>query len=133
MVVADLLCSQQPSTIKLQQLELNPAGFVQPLHGDMSQQAREAVLQRFRDGRVMCLIATDVAARGLDIANVDLVVHYELPRDHESFLHRQAPGGHTAGVCNLLLHLVIRSELSEGCSLCAVPSVSRLCVAATAA
>lgn len=37
------------------------------------------MLQRFRDGKTLCLVATDVAARGLDIPNVDLVVHYELP------------------------------------------------------
>ena len=64
---------------------------LQALHGDMSQAGREAVLQRFRDGKVMVLVATDVAARGLDIANVDLVVHYELPKDQESFLHRRVP------------------------------------------
>lgn len=64
---------------------------MQALHGDMSQAGREDVLQRFRDGRVMVLVATDVAARGLDIPNVDLVVHYELPRDPDSFLHRCCP------------------------------------------
>ena len=61
---------------------------LQALHGDMSQAGREDVLQRFRDGRLLVLVATDVAARGLDIPNVDLVVHYELPRDADSFLHR---------------------------------------------
>jgi superfamily II DNA/RNA helicase len=51
----------------------------QALHGDIAQSSRERVLQRFRDGKTLCLVATDVAARGLDIPNVDLVVHYELP------------------------------------------------------
>lgn len=52
---------------------------VQALHGDIAQSNRERVLKRFRDGKLLVLVATDVAARGLDIPAVDLVVHYELP------------------------------------------------------
>lgn len=52
---------------------------MQALHGDIAQSSRERVLKRFREGKTLCLVATDVAARGLDIPNVDLVVHYELP------------------------------------------------------
>ena len=52
---------------------------VQALHGDIAQSARERTLLRFREGKTRVLVATDVAARGLDIPNVDLVVHYELP------------------------------------------------------
>ena len=58
------------------------------LHGDIAQAQRERTLKRFRDGRFSVLVATDVAARGLDISDVDLVVHYELPNDSESFVHR---------------------------------------------
>lgn len=58
------------------------------LHGDMSQADRERKLNNFRKGKYSVLVATDVAARGLDIPNVDLVLHYELPNDTESFLHR---------------------------------------------
>ena len=58
------------------------------LHGDIAQAQRERTLQRFRDNRFSVLIATDVAARGLDISDVDLVIHYELPNDVESFVHR---------------------------------------------
>lgn len=54
----------------------------------MSQADRERKLNNFRKGRYSVLVATDVAARGLDIPNVDLVLHYELPTDTESFLHR---------------------------------------------
>ncbi|KAK9807696.1 hypothetical protein WJX72_006359 [[Myrmecia] bisecta] len=63
------------------------------LHGDIAQKHREKILQDFRDGKFVCLVATDVAARGLDIANVDLVVHYELPQEVESFLHRSGRTG----------------------------------------
>ncbi|GAB4820300.1 hypothetical protein N2152v2_007346 [Parachlorella kessleri] len=62
------------------------------LHGDMSQREREKVLESFREGKTSVLVATDVAARGLDITDVDLVVHYELPQDPEAFLHRSGAG-----------------------------------------
>ncbi|XP_047069940.1 DEAD-box ATP-dependent RNA helicase 53-like [Lolium rigidum] len=60
----------------------------QALHGDISQNQRERTLSGFRDGRFNILVATDVAARGLDIPNVDLVVHYEIPNSSELFVHR---------------------------------------------
>jgi len=58
------------------------------LHGDIAQSQRERTLQRFRQDKFSVLVATDVAARGLDVDNVDLVVHYELPNETESFVHR---------------------------------------------
>ena len=58
------------------------------LHGDITQQMRERVINRFREGKVELLIATDVAARGLDIDEVDLVVNYDLPQDPEDYVHR---------------------------------------------
>lgn len=63
------------------------------LHGDISQSQREKTLKSFRDGRISVLIATDVAARGLDIPNVDLVIHYELANDSETFVHRSGRTG----------------------------------------
>ena len=58
------------------------------LQGDLSQAAREGVLAKFRAGRVNCLFATDVAARGLDIPNVETVVHYHPARQLNAFTHR---------------------------------------------
>jgi len=58
------------------------------LHGDMTQMMRERVLNRFRDGAVEVLVATDVAARGLDIEGVEVVFNYDLPADPEDYLHR---------------------------------------------
>ncbi|KAI8476815.1 MAG: P-loop containing nucleoside triphosphate hydrolase protein [Monoraphidium minutum] len=63
------------------------------LHGDIPQAQREKTLQRFRDGTFTVLVATDVAARGLDIPSVDLIVHYDIPQDNESFLHRSGRTG----------------------------------------
>ncbi|HKM09556.1 MAG TPA: DEAD/DEAH box helicase [Candidatus Methanomethylophilaceae archaeon] len=58
------------------------------LHGDMPQAKRERTIRDFRNNRFQVLIATDVAARGLDINNIDLVVNYDIPMDSESYLHR---------------------------------------------
>ncbi|KAL4367280.1 hypothetical protein GQ457_05G016940 [Hibiscus cannabinus] len=63
------------------------------LHGDISQTQREATLSGFRNGNFNILVATDVAARGLDIPSVDLVIHYELPNTSETFVHRTGRTG----------------------------------------
>ena len=58
------------------------------LHGDIAQKQREVTLRRFKEGKFNVLVATDVAARGLDIPNVDLIVQLEPPKDIESYIHR---------------------------------------------
>ncbi|XP_030458657.2 DEAD-box ATP-dependent RNA helicase 3, chloroplastic [Syzygium oleosum] len=63
------------------------------LHGDISQHQRERTLNGFRQGKFTVLVATDVASRGLDIPNVDLIIHYELPNDSETFVHRSGRTG----------------------------------------
>lgn len=69
--------------------QLKNEGFsVSAIHGDFSQKKRETVLHNFRTGKLKILVATDVAARGLDIKGVSLVINYGLPRDTESYIHR---------------------------------------------
>lgn len=58
------------------------------LHGDMSQNARIDALQKFKDGETPVLVATDVAARGLDIPNVAAVINYTFPLTIEDYIHR---------------------------------------------
>ncbi len=58
------------------------------LHGDMAQNKRERIISNFRDGATQIVIATDVAARGLDVDGVTLVVNYDIPDDSESYVHR---------------------------------------------
>ena len=58
------------------------------LHGDMPQKLRERVIGEFRENRITILLATDVAARGLDVRDVDLVVNFDLPTEPETYLHR---------------------------------------------
>ena len=58
------------------------------MHGDFSQSQRESVLRKFKDGRVDVLVATDVAARGLDISDISHVVNFSMPQNPESYVHR---------------------------------------------
>ncbi|KIL38594.1 DEAD/DEAH box helicase [Gordoniibacillus kamchatkensis] len=58
------------------------------LHGDLSQNQRDNVMRKFRDGTIDVLVATDVAARGLDVSGVTHVVNFDLPQDPESYVHR---------------------------------------------
>jgi superfamily II DNA/RNA helicase len=58
------------------------------IHGDLNQIAREKALKRFRDGRINVLVATDVAARGIDVEGVSHVINYECPDDDKTYVHR---------------------------------------------
>ncbi len=69
---------------RLQKHKFDVAG----LHGDLKQNQRERILDRFREGEVRIVAATDVAARGIDIDGITLVVNYDVPSDIDSFIHR---------------------------------------------
>lgn len=62
--------------------------FADGLHGDMKQAQRDSVLHKFRQGTIEVLVATDVAARGLDVDDIDLVINYDFPQDPEQYVHR---------------------------------------------
>lgn len=69
--------------------EMQNRGYAaEGLHGDLKQQKRDVVMTQFKKGHIDILIATDVAARGLDIDNVDVVFNYDLPLDEEQYVHR---------------------------------------------
>ena len=68
---------------------LKEQGFrAEGLHGDLSQAQRDAVMKRFRNGGTSILIATDVAARGIDVDDVEAVINYDIPQDIEYYVHR---------------------------------------------
>ncbi len=70
-------------------LALGNRGYLaEGLHGDLSQNQRDRVMKKFREGRADILIATDVAARGLDIDNITHSINYDIPQDPESYVHR---------------------------------------------
>lgn len=62
--------------------------FAEGLHGDMKQALRDRVMTKFRAGNIDMLVATDVAARGIDVEDVDLVINYDVPQDIEYYIHR---------------------------------------------
>lgn len=62
--------------------------FAEGLHGDMKQTLRDRVMAKFRAGTIDILVATDVAARGIDVEDVDLVINYDVPQDIEYYIHR---------------------------------------------
>jgi ATP-dependent RNA helicase DeaD len=69
--------------------ELNASGHkAEGIHGDLRQNQRNMVMSKFRNGQVNILVATDVAARGIDVDNVDAVINYDLPLDDEYYVHR---------------------------------------------
>ena len=77
-----------------------------PLHGDLRQSARERALKDFSDGKLPVLVATDVAARGIHVDDIDVVVHYDPPSDHKAYLHRSgrtARAGTSGVVATLVL------------------------------
>lgn len=68
---------------------LKDEGFsVANLHGDLKQNKRDAVMRKFREGEAQILIATDIAARGIDVDDIEAVINYNLPRDSEDYVHR---------------------------------------------
>ncbi len=92
-------------------VELKGRGyFADGLHGDMKQSQRDQVMRGFRSGSSSILIATDVAARGIDVSNVEAVFNYDLPQDNEYYVHRIGRTGR-AGKTGYAFSLIRKSEI----------------------
>jgi ATP-dependent RNA helicase DeaD len=92
---------------------LRRAGFdAESIHGQISQARREAVLGRFREAKVSMMVATEVAARGLDIEEIPFIINYDIPRDPLMYFHRI---GRTAraGKSGTAITFVTHEEESE--------------------
>jgi len=78
--------------------ELDKLGVsAEPIHGDLRQRQREKALKQFTDGEVSALVATDVAARGIHVDDVDVVIHFDVPDDHKTYLHRSGRTARAGG------------------------------------
>lgn len=90
--------------------ELTKRGYnVAALHGDLSQQQRNRVIKKFRKGECTILVATDVAARGIDIPDITHVINYSVPEDLESYVHRVGRTGR-AGKEGIAITFINRAE-----------------------
>ncbi|MCD8144327.1 MAG: DEAD/DEAH box helicase [Oscillospiraceae bacterium] len=96
---------------------------VEAIHGDISQNLRERTLKRFREGKLQVLVATDVAARGLDIDDVDVVFNYDVPDEQEYYIHRIGRTGRAKkhGVSYTLV-----SNITEGIRMDEIAASQRL-------
>ncbi|HEU4567489.1 MAG TPA: DEAD/DEAH box helicase [Marmoricola sp.] len=91
--------------------DLVERGFkASPLHGDMAQVAREKALTKFRDGKIQVLVATDVAARGIDVHDVTHVINYTCPDDEKTYIHRIGRTGR-AGATGIAVTFVDWADL----------------------
>lgn len=91
---------------------LKAAGVkVDVMHADRPQKARERALERFRDGKVQVLVATDVMSRGIDVSGIDAVVNYDVPMDPEDYVHRIGRTGR-AGATGHAYTFVAPDEIS---------------------
>ncbi len=90
---------------------LNKRGYsAEALHGDLAQSKRDAVMRRFRDGTIEVLVATDVAARGLDISDVTHIYNFDIPQDPEGYVHRIGRTGR-AGKAGVAVTFVTPREI----------------------
>ncbi|WP_203567028.1 DEAD/DEAH box helicase [Aestuariimicrobium ganziense] len=93
--------------------ELEDRGFAAAsIHGDLNQAARERALKRFRDGKIAVLVATDVAARGIDVSGVSHVINNECPDDEKTYVHRIGRTGR-AGAKGVAITLVDWADLTR--------------------
>lgn len=83
-----------------------------PIHGDLRQEAREKALKKFREGKVRVLVATDVAARGIDVSGVSHVINHESPDDDKTYVHRIGRTGR-AGATGVAITLVDWADLTR--------------------
>lgn len=92
---------------------LNKRGYsAEGIHGDLTQSKRDSVMRQFREGTIEVMVATDVAARGLDITGVTHVYNFDLPQDPESYVHRIGRTGR-AGNAGMAISLVTPREINH--------------------
>ena len=81
-------CNTKGSTERLTKFLQMRGVDAQCIHGDIPQRKREEVMQRFRDGKLRVFVATDVASRGIDVDDVDIVFNCDIPDENQDYVHR---------------------------------------------
>ena len=93
----------------------------QCIHGDIRQSQREKTMQRYRDGKLAILVATDVASRGIDVDDVDCVINYDIPEENEYYVHRVGRTGRARrkGIAwSIVSNFPEKAKLDEICKFC---------------
>lgn len=91
--------------------KLQARGYAaEPMHGDMSQSLRETVIKKLKNGKIEIVVATDVAARGLDVERISTVVNYDMPSDTESYVHRIGRTGRAGREGRTILFVTPRQQ-----------------------
>ena len=91
------------------------------IHGDIRQSQREKTMQRYRDGKLAVLIATDVASRGIDVDDVDCVINYDIPEENEYYVHRIGRTGRAkrkGAAWSMVSNFPEKAKLDEICKFC---------------
>ncbi|WP_027003574.1 DEAD/DEAH box helicase [Hugenholtzia roseola] len=83
-----IFCNTKQKTAEIAEFLIQKGYAAEALHGDLAQNQRNIVMSKFRHGQVQILVATDVAARGIDVENVEAVINYDIPLDPEYYVHR---------------------------------------------
>ena len=86
--LAMVFCNTKKRVDDLVEMLQGRGYFAEELHGDLKQAQRDKVMQKFRNGTIEILVATDVAARGIDVDDIDVVFNYDVPQDEEYYVHR---------------------------------------------
>ena len=105
-----LFCRTRRDTQKIAQKLMKDGYHADALHGDLSQNQRDVVMKKFRNKQLQLLVATDVAARGIDVYSITHVLHYALPEDTENYTHRS---GRTAraGKSGISISIIIPQDI----------------------
>lgn len=104
-----VFCNTKKKVDELVEVLQNRGYFAEGLHGDLKQSQRDRVMNGFRNGKTEILVATDVAARGIDVDNVEAVFNYDLPQDDEYYVHRIGRTGR-AGRTGMAFSFVVGRE-----------------------
>jgi ATP-dependent RNA helicase DeaD len=110
-----VFCRTRKDTQEIASKLINDGYNADALHGDLSQAQRDAVMQKFRSRSLQLLVATDVAARGLDVDDITHIINYSLPEDPEVYTHRSGRTGRAgkAGISIMLVHMKDKHTLQQ--------------------
>lgn len=111
-IFAVIFCRTKRDTDTVAEMLVKDGYNASSLHGDLSQNQRDLVMKGFRSGQIQMLVATDVAARGIDVENITHVIHYQLPDDVETYNHRSGRTGR-AGKSGISMAIITKSEVKK--------------------